>query len=83
MVEFFERELDNMELICNNHLGYEHNKTLRLICNRLYGVQRIDGVAIAIELAALLRRCSYPKRDVIRWAFKRIQGTVLGGTLLS
>ena len=40
VVEFFERELDNnnMEMICNNHLGYEHNQTPRLICNGLYKV---------------------------------------------
>lgn len=46
-----------------NHLGYGH-KITRLICIRLYMVQRIS---VAVELAALLRRCSYPKRDVIRW----------------
>ena len=46
-----------------NGLGYGHYIT-KLICSRLYMVQMI---CIAIELQALLRRCSYPKRDVIRW----------------
>ena len=44
--------------------GYGHYIT-RLICIRLYMVRMI---CIAIELQALLRRCSYPKRDVIRWS---------------
>ena len=51
--------------ICNNCLGYEGSKTLRLICNRLYMVKTIG---VAIEIQTLLRRCSYPKRDVIRWS---------------
>eukprot|EP00956_Cyclotella_meneghiniana_P032003 scaffold86042_cov80-Cyclotella_meneghiniana.AAC.1 len=52
------------EMVCNNHVR-DSNTTLRLICNRLYMVKRIGA---AIELVALLRRCLYPKRDVIRWS---------------
>ena len=39
-------------------------RSARLICNRSYVVQKIG---IAWEMIALLRRCLYPKRDVIRW----------------
>ena len=47
-----------------NRLGYEHSYIIRLICSKGYMNPRIST---AVELAALLRRCSYPKRDVIRW----------------
>ena len=40
---------------------------MRLICDRL---QMILKTGAAIELQTLLRRCTYPKRDVIRWNTK-------------
>ena len=46
-----------------NRIGYEHQ--FRLISTRMHMIRRIGT---ALELAALLRRCSYPKRDVIRWS---------------
>jgi hypothetical protein len=52
------------EMIFNNRVR-DSNTTLRLICNRLYMVRRIGA---AIELVTLLRRCLYPKREVIRWS---------------
>lgn len=62
------KKIDNKnkieEMICNKRVR-DSNTTLRLICNRLYMVKRIGT---AIELVALLRRCLYPKRDVIRWS---------------
>lgn len=69
MIKFIRKEFDNNrkeDEICSNCLGYDSdsNKTLRLICNRLY---TIDMSGAAKELEALLRRCIYPKRDVIRW----------------
>ena len=47
-----------------NRIGYEHHREFRLISTRMHMTRRIGT---ALELAALLRRCSYPKRDVIRW----------------
>eukprot|EP00956_Cyclotella_meneghiniana_P039486 scaffold172629_cov81-Cyclotella_meneghiniana.AAC.1 len=55
-------QLDKQE--CINCIGYEHGRVLCLICTRLQMIQR---TGTALELTALLRRCSYPKRDVIRW----------------
>eukprot|EP00956_Cyclotella_meneghiniana_P018600 scaffold31084_cov37-Cyclotella_meneghiniana.AAC.2 len=49
---------------CINRIGYEHGRVLCLICTRLQMIQR---TGTALELTALLRRCSYPKRDEIRW----------------
>eukprot|EP00956_Cyclotella_meneghiniana_P030256 scaffold75592_cov75-Cyclotella_meneghiniana.AAC.2 len=52
-------------------------------CNNCLGYKEIGK---AVRMIALLRRCLYPKRDVIRWICERgyrIQGTVLGRTLLS
>ena len=53
------------EWVCFDRMGYEHRKVLCLICTRLHMIQRTGN---ALELTALLRRCSYPKRDVIRWS---------------
>eukprot|EP00956_Cyclotella_meneghiniana_P006591 scaffold8716_cov65-Cyclotella_meneghiniana.AAC.5 len=44
---------------------FRNNIIARLICSRWYMSQKIGS---AIELSVLLRRCSYPKRDVIRWS---------------
>lgn len=57
----------NLKIECNIPLGYEQKMT-RLKCNRLYKVQR---TGIAVEIQVLLRRCSYPKQDVIRWYIRR------------
>lgn len=49
--------------IFKDSIGYRQ-QSARLVCNRSYVVQKIG---IALEMIALLRRCLYPKRDVIRW----------------
>ena len=64
LIKMIDNENKIEEMICNNRVR-DSNTTLRLICNRLYMVKRIGA---AIELVALLRRCLYPKRDVIRWS---------------
>ena len=45
------------------HLGYRQ-QLMMLICNRAHMVKRIGE---ALKMLVLLRRCLYPKRDVIRW----------------
>ena len=69
MIKFIRKEFDDNRKekeICSNCLGFDSdsNKTLRLICNRLYTINMSGATK---ELEALLRRCTYPKRDVIRW----------------
>ena len=48
---------------CSIRYGYEHN-IAQLLRKRESKVQRTGN---AMEMQVLLRRCSYPKRDVIRW----------------
>eukprot|EP00956_Cyclotella_meneghiniana_P004799 scaffold5919_cov25-Cyclotella_meneghiniana.AAC.1 len=52
--------------IFEDSFGYRHPITT-LICNRLCMVRKIG---YALEMIALLRRCLYPERDVIRWGLK-------------
>ena len=49
--------------IFEDSFGYRQLITT-LICNRLCMVRKIG---YALEMIALLRRCLYPERDVIRW----------------
>ena len=52
---------------CSIRYGYEHN-IAQLLRKRESKVQRTGN---AMEMQVLLRRCSYPKRDVIRWFIRR------------
>ena len=47
-----------------NQIGYEHIRELSLSTPMIM----IQRIGTALELAALLRRCSYSKRDVLRWS---------------
>ena len=61
-----------------NCLGYKQH-ILRLINNRFRLVRKAGK---AIESIVLLRRCLYPKRDVIRWASQQdMQNIVREGAL--
>lgn len=61
-----------------NRLGYKQH-ILRLISNRFRLVWKAGK---AIESIVLLRRCLYPKRDVIRWASQQdMQNIVREGAL--
>ena len=63
----------------SQHLGYEQQITI-LIGTRFYMLLQLGH---AMNMMALLRRCWYPKWDVIRWKDIRMQETVLGSNLSS
>ena len=63
----------------NQRLGYGQHVTI-LIGARFYMLLQLGH---AMNMMTLLRRCWYPKRDVIRWKDSRMQETVLGSDLSS
>lgn len=62
MVDFFKRELAIIEMNRNEKTQY-----IQQHIGSCLGLMKNEVIGAAKELEALLRRCIYPKRDVIRW----------------
>ena len=62
MVDFFKRELAIIEMNRNEKTQY-----IKQHIGSCLGLMKNEVIGAAKELEALLRRCIYPKRDVIRW----------------